>query len=124
MLLAPHPLPQLAGPTWHATGYNNGRGGVQSLAAGSQIDATFGADNLVSGTSGCNRYTGPYQSSDGALQIGPLASTRMLCDQALMDQESAYLHALAATTQYNFENDSLVLRDATGATQATFAKDG
>ena len=122
MLLAPHPLPQLAGPTWHLTSYNNGRGGVQSIAAGSQIDAVFGADGRVSGSSGCNRYMGPYQANAGNLSIGPLASTRLACEQSLMDQEAAYLKALESTTRYGFENDLLVLRDASGATQAIFSQ--
>ena len=121
MLLTPHPLPELVGPDWQLNAYNNGRGGVQSLLADSKIDAVFDADGRVSGSSGCNRYMGPYQQAGGgALTIGPLASTRIACEQALMDQETAYLNALQATTRYAFENDMLVLRDASGATQAIF----
>jgi len=37
-----------------------------------------------------------------------------------MEQETAYLQALQRATTYRFENGRLVLRDAGGATQATF----
>jgi heat shock protein HslJ len=121
MILLPLPIPELVGTNWVANSYNNGRGGVQSLLAGTQITAVFGSDGQVSGSSGCNRYFGPYQSSGDTLQIGPLGSSRMLCEPpAVMDQEQAYLAALQRATQYQFENGQLVLRDAGGATQAIF----
>jgi heat shock protein HslJ len=120
MLLAPHPLPQLTGTNWQLNGYNNGREAVVSILAGSHITAAFGPDGRVSGFSGCNRFMGPYQAGEGGLTIGPLGSTRMACEQPLMDQEAAVLRALESTTQYRFENDMLVLRDGSGAMQAIF----
>jgi heat shock protein HslJ len=120
MLLAPHPLPNLVGPTWHATAYDNGREAVQSLLDGTQITATFGEDGRVVGSAGCNRYTGQYQASDGSLTIGQPATTRMACAPPVMGQEAAYLAALQAATRFQFENDALVLRDAAGAIQAMF----
>jgi heat shock protein HslJ len=121
MLLSPLPTPSLVGTTWQANSYNNGRGGVQSLLAGTEMTAVFTDDGQMSGSAGCNRYFGPYQSSGGTLKIGPLASSRMLCEPpAVMDQELAFLAALEAATQYQFENGRLVLRDAGGATQAIF----
>jgi heat shock protein HslJ len=121
MLLSPLAMPELVGTNWEANSYNNGRGGVQSLLAGTEMTAVFGDNGQVSGSSGCNRYFGPYQSSGESLQIGPLASSRMLCQPAeVMDQEQAFLAALERTTQYQFENGNLVLRDAGGATQAIF----
>ena len=121
MVFSPLPVPQLVGTNWQANAYNNGRGGVQSLLAGTEITAVFTGDGQVSGSAGCNRYFGPFQSSGESLQIGPLASSRMLCQPpAVMDQEQAYLAALAAATQYQFEDGRLVLRDASGATQAVF----
>jgi heat shock protein HslJ len=121
MVFSPLATPQLVGTNWVANSYNNGRGGVQSLLAGTEITALFSGDGQVSGSAGCNRYFGPFQSSGQSLQIGPLGSSRMLCDPpAVMDQEQAYLAALQRTTQYQFENGQLVLRDADGATQAIF----
>lgn len=121
MLMSPLPIPSLVGTNWELNAYNNGRGGVQTLLVGSDINATFTDDGQISGSAGCNRYFGPYQSSGGSLKIGPLASSRMLCEPpAVMDQEHAFLAALEAATLYQFENGRLVLRDASGATQAIF----
>lgn len=112
----------LVGPTWELTGYNNGRNAVQSVLAGTTSTATFGADGRINGSAGCNTYMGPYQSDGQSLTIGPLATTRMLCAQPVMDQETAFLAALGKATHYQFESGRLVLRDASGATQATFVR--
>jgi heat shock protein HslJ len=121
MLMSPLPIPSLVGTNWQASSYNNGRGGVQSLLSGTEITAVFTDDGQISGSAGCNRYFGPYQSGGESLKIGPLASSRILCEPpAVMDQEHAFLAALEAATQYQFENGRLVLRDASDATQAIF----
>jgi heat shock protein HslJ len=120
MAMTPLSIPELVGPTWQLQAYNNGRDAVVSLLPQTSITAVFGQDGRVSGSAGCNRYTGPYQSSGDTLSIGPLATTRMACAQPVMEQEAAYLAALAATTERQFQDGQLWLRDASGATQATF----
>jgi len=112
----------LVGPTWELTGYNNGRNGVQSVLAGTTSTAVFGEDGRITGSAGCNTYMGPYQSADQSLTIGPLATTRLACAQPVMDQETAYLAALQRGSRYEFESGQLVLRDASGAIQATFVR--
>jgi heat shock protein HslJ len=120
MVFAPLPTPELVGPEWQLTGYNNGRGGVQSILAGTQPTAMFGSDGQITGSGGCNTFSGPYQSTATTLTIGPLASTFKACDQPVMDQETAYLNALQQTSSYRFDNGRLILVNAGGATQATF----
>jgi heat shock protein HslJ len=120
MQLSAMAAPTLVGPSWQLLAYNNGRNAVQSVTIGTQPTATFGADGQLSGTGGCNNFSGPYQSSANTLSIGPLASTMMACEQPVMDQETAYLAALERSTTYRFDNGRLVLADAGGATQAEF----
>ncbi len=120
MLFTPLPTPELVGPLWQLTAYNNGRGGVQSIQTGTQPTAMFGADGQITGSGGCNSFSGPYQSTSTTLTIGPLASTFKACDQPIMDQETAYLNALQQTSTYRFDNGRLVLVDASGAMQAIF----
>jgi heat shock protein HslJ len=120
MVLTPLPTPRLTGPAWQLTAYNNGRGGVQSILANTQPTATFGTDGQVTGSGGCNSFSGPYQSTASTLSIGPLASTLSACEQPVMDQEAAYLTALQQTSTNRFDNGRLVLVDARGATQAVF----
>ena len=49
----------------------------------------------VSGTGGCNRFNGPITIEDDAVQIGPLAATRMMCE-GKAEVETQYFAALEA----------------------------
>ncbi len=112
---------QLTGVTWHATGINNGRGGVVSIAAGTDPTATFDAAGTVSGDAGCNQFSGPAVVDGTSIAIGPLASTKMACaDPAASEQETAYLAALEAATTVQIQGSTLELRDADGALQVGF----
>src|SRR5262249_35167247 len=106
---------------WTARGYNNGKGGFTTPLTNTQLTIQFGADGRVSGSSGCNTFMGPYQTSGASLTIGPLATTRMACEQSIMDQEQAYLAALSATKSYQIAGPTLTLLDATGTRMAEFA---
>jgi hypothetical protein len=79
---------------------------------GSEITAVF-ANGQVNGSAGCNTYQGTYRSTRAAgkntIEIGPLATTRMMCDQPLMDQEGLYLAALESATEYTVEGFALTI---------------
>jgi heat shock protein HslJ len=120
LVLEPVAEPALVGTAWGATGVNNGRGGVASLVAGTAIDAVFGEDGRLAGRAGCNRYVGPFLADGPTLSIGPLATTRMACPPPVMEQEAAYLAALARTTTARIDGDRLELRDDAGALQVAF----
>jgi len=85
---------------------------LDKTISGSEITALF-ANGQVSGSAGCNSYQGAYQSTqaDGrnTIAFGPLATTRMMCDQSLMDQENLYLAALEAATEYTIEGFALTI---------------
>ncbi len=112
---------ELTGVTWHATGINNGRGGVVSVAAGTDPTATFDAAGTVSGDAGCNQFSGAAVVDGTSIAIGPLSSTKMACaDPAASEQETAYLAALEAATTVQLQGSKLELRDADGALQVGF----
>jgi len=111
----------LVGTAWAASGYNNGKGGFTTPVVGTQLTIQFAADGKVSGSSGCNTFTGSYQTSGTMLTLGPLATTRMACEQAIMDQEQAYLAALAATKSYGIVGNMLTLSDAGGVRMVEYA---
>jgi putative lipoprotein len=75
----------------------------------------FDRDGRVSGTSGCNRFTGTYTEKDGGLEFGPLATTRMACPGALGEQEVAFFQALTKVTGFGMRDGHKVLLDASGA---------
>jgi len=109
----------LPGTSWLVVNYNNGKEAVVGLLTGSEISLNFGADGQVSGSSGCNRYSGGYEATGTALKVGPLASTQMACDKpaGVMEQEQQYLAALQNAATFEIAGDTLTIRDASGAMQ-------
>ena len=66
----------------------------------------------VSGSAGCNRYTGPAKVEGSRLRLGPLAATRRMCPGDAMAVEARVLKALDDTRQARIEGQQLVLLDA------------
>jgi len=102
---------------WMVTGFNTGSQAVTSPIAGTTITATFTADGQVGGNSGCNSYSGTYKLDGTSLVVGPLATTMMACEQAISDQEQAFLAAFQTPTTVETSGAKVTLRDASGATQ-------
>ncbi len=71
------------------------------ITEGITITATFAPDGTVSGSGGCNNYTGGYTLSGDQISIGPLASTMMFCE-AGSDEETTYLAALQQAKRLAF----------------------
>ena len=119
MTFAPSAPNGLAGSTWTVVNYNNGKEAVITPIVGTNISMDFGADGTVSGVSGCNNYSGKYETSGDALKVGPLASTRRACvtPDGVMEQETQYLAALQNSATYKIEGNTLTIRDASGAMQ-------
>lgn len=109
----------LDGASWNLTMFNDGQSLV-SLLNNTEINAEF-KDGSVSGSSGCNSYSGAFQQDGLKLTFGDLASTLMLCqEEGVMEQESAYLQAIAKVTHYIVEGKQLTLFDADNLVLATF----
>jgi heat shock protein HslJ len=115
----------IAGTSWTATGVNNGRGGVETVAGTAALTAAFADDGTLSGFAGCNTFTATYTASgaDG-LAISDLATTTKVCDEAATSLEAQYVAALGAVATYELVGDTLTLRDSAGSTQATYATAG
>lgn len=91
------------------------------LLPGSSISAEFSSEGRVSGSSGCNRYSGMYTISGKTITFSiPMATTMMLCEQELMDQETAYLQALRDAENFTLSGDQLTLTGAGKSTLAVF----
>ena len=99
----------LVGPEWRLIE----AGGV--AAAGGErapyMTVSQGGDR-VEGSTGCNRFSGPIEVADGALQMGPLVMTRMACAEPAMNaQEGRVIAALEAADGHRVEGDVLLLLD-------------
>ena len=108
---------EVAGTAWTVTGYNNGKQAVVSVLAGTTLTLDFGADGRVTGTAGCNRFTGTYTVTGTDVAIAGVAATRKICvePENVMEQEAAYLKALTMGTRARIDGSRLEIRTADGA---------
>jgi len=77
------------------------------------------ADKRVSGSGGCNRFTGGYELAGDRLSFGRMAATMMACADA-MDSEKAFLSALQQAARARVQAQRLELLDASGSVVARF----
>jgi heat shock protein HslJ len=116
-------LTSLEGTSWQATGINNGKQAVVAQAGTEKVTAVFGTDGSLTGSGGCNNYTGTFTTSGSdQITIGPVAATAMACEGAAGQIESEYFAALGNVATYQIEGNTLTLRDAEGATQVTYVR--
>ena len=73
------------------------------------------ADGKISGTAGCNRFTGSYSHQSNVLTFGAIAGTRMMCPEKQMAQEARFLALLngKVTKRYSVEGN-LILANESG----------
>jgi putative lipoprotein len=89
-----------------------GRGVIDRVQTVLEIDA----GGVVTGSGGCNRIHGTATIAGERITFGQIASTRMACPPAVMDQESKFLLALRDTRsfQLDLQRHKLILFDAAG----------
>lgn len=79
-------------------------GGVATLPV-AQPTIAFGTDGTVSGTSGCNAFSGTFRTDGDAIEIGQLASTMMGCEPERTAQEAAFNAAISDVTTWRLGED-------------------
>lgn len=85
----------------------------------------FNPIGTVSGHAGCNRMSGTAEIGAGSIDIGPLATTRMFCPEAVMTQEQRFLDALSKAETWQIGGDGLLrLNAADGSELLRFAPGG
>lgn len=83
-------------------------GAAKPLASETPISIAF-TDASLSAQAGCNTLAGPAAITDGVLEVGELASTRMACDQALMEQDQWLSTFLTSKPHATYEQGVLTL---------------
>ena len=87
------------------------------------MTASFASPDRISGSGGCNRYTGTAAADSGELAVGALAATRMYCPGAgVAAQEDAYFSALGKSTTYRIVGAELRPQTANGEGTLVFAR--
>ena len=109
----------LEGPEWRLSDHLGPDGALVPLAEDVAATASF-MEGRVSGTTGCNRYSGSYGVDAPSLSFGALAMTRMACMPPRDAAERAMIAALESTAGYTVIGDALELTDAEGNTVLRF----
>lgn len=107
---APLDAPDIGG-TWHLRGYG-AASAPSTPVAGTGVTITFDpAAGSVSGSAGCNTFSGSLTMAGNTLSIGPIALTKKFCvgPKGIMEQEDVFVGALAAVTHYSVNGDGLTL---------------
>jgi heat shock protein HslJ len=109
----------LDGLEWHLVAWAGPDRQHVDVPAGILATAVF-ADDVVTGSTGCNRYHAPYELEGSALRVGPAAMTMMACAPERTEVERAFTGALASVRAWALEGDELRLLDADGRVALRF----
>ena len=81
---------------------------VEEIAGQPVIDRAqtalrFDMNGGVSGSTGCNTFTGNVTTETHRLTFSPLATTRRACEPELMAQEQRFLNAIRAAQSFSID---------------------
>ena len=95
-------------------------GAAVAPGEGKELHMILKGEDQVAGYAGCNQFTGSMTVTGDGLSVGPIASTRRMC-QDVMEQESAFLQALENAQRYSIAGEDLAIEDANGEVTLRFA---
>ncbi len=110
---------ELAGTDWRPTHI-----GETHLDDESQLTLHFNSRGGLDGYSGCNRFSGDYELTEGAFVAGPLSTTRMACPEPGNSFEISYLQALQAARTLSRTESRLAMHDDKGIVVVRFVATG
>jgi heat shock protein HslJ len=114
------PAQSLADTTWDLAQYARaGESTLTSVPDNVKATAEFSADQ-ISGSSGCNRFTGGYTTEGKTIDIGPLASTAMACVGEAMTVEAEYLARLDVVATFSIGEGTMTMSDGSGQVVLTY----
>lgn len=97
--------------TWTLVDGKGPEGEVKPLAD-TPVELVVQEDGTFSGGSGCNNIMGTMTVTDGAIDMGAIGQTMMMCEEDVMVFEYAYTQALNDVTAGTVTADKLTLRGA------------
>jgi heat shock protein HslJ len=98
---------------------------LNSLLAAYQVTTQLNPEsNKIGGIAGCNNYFSSYTSEGDQLSINmPVGVTRMMCPEAQMALEEAYLAALEEIASFEISQNEMKVYDADGNPLLVFQVD-
>ena len=110
----------LEGTLWVMEEYRDSEGNLVPSPPEITVTAEF-SDGKVSGSSGCNSYSGSYEVNGDRIEFGLFASTMMACPEPRMALESGVLSALGSSTRFEVNDSSLTLMNDSGEVLVRFS---
>ena len=95
----------LADTTWELVSY----GSIDSPTPALPARISFDAEERVSGSLGCNSFSGSYRVSGDKLEFDSLMTTLMGCEAQRMNQETAVMMLLSGTLSFEIDSDTLTI---------------
>ena len=104
------PQYSLAGTRWVAQSMNG------QPIAGAMPQIAFGSEYRLTGTGGCSRLSGIYETDGDHLDVRGLGRTRLACAAPVMTQEDAFVAILDSANTITQSGDQLVIAAGDGRT--------
>lgn len=101
----------LAGTSWKLVSYGLATNQTPAIT-GVETTLTFSKDGQVSGSFGCNQFSGNYSLKDGKITFGALATTMMACADPQMIQESTTFKVMTGTVNFEVNGKALTITAA------------
>jgi heat shock protein HslJ len=114
----------LVGPRWQVESIITGDA-VSSMPAAVEAHVTFTADGRVSGSTGCNQFSGAYQATANNITFGQIGMTKKACTGGVKTVEMAVTVLFdGRPVPYRIEADQLTMTypDGTGGLQLRAAQ--
>jgi heat shock protein HslJ len=81
-----------------------------------EVTARFGTDGSLSGSGGCNQYSGGFMAFDETLRMSNVSSSKVLCSDptGIMEQENTFMGLLNQAAKLKFSAGQLEVFDGNG----------
>jgi heat shock protein HslJ len=112
---------KLAGTSWKLVSYGSTDAQIPA-ANGIDTQMDFGTDGNVSGSMGCNRFSGPYSQKGDSITFSAIAATEMACPEPQMTQESSVFQLLVGSVKIEQSGTSLTIFSADGTSRLVLAQ--
>ncbi len=93
----------LGGTEWTLTGFGDPAAQTPRLPE-TNVSVTF-SEQGITGNAGCNTFGGEFNyTNDGTVTVGNIITTRMACEDPVMQQENAFLTALQTVNRFSVDD--------------------
>ncbi len=99
--------------TWKLISYGSPANPTPAVA-NVETSLTFESDGALSGSVGCNSFSGDYTVDGNTITFGAIAATEMACDEPIMEQESGVFKVFTNTATFKMDGNTLTILSADG----------